>query len=192
MASSRKTPTLCKRDTRQLWGTNLIHPLARDVKDTLLTRKRQLTADSDSSSLLGVLLIYIRGLLLDVLKHVRFYNWIVQGPSIFEDLLTCKKNVFTNLKSVLANDFVICLCKYIYWVLICFVFVFVFVFFLKICIIIQWYLRSVFWKKMTCSAFHYLTLSIRKNVFTNLKSVLANDFVICLCKYIFVIFNIYL
>jgi hypothetical protein len=37
MASSRKTPTLCERDTRQLRGTNLIHPLARDVKDTLLT-----------------------------------------------------------------------------------------------------------------------------------------------------------
>jgi hypothetical protein len=35
-------------------GTNLIHPLARDVKDTLLTRKRQFTADSDSNSLLGV------------------------------------------------------------------------------------------------------------------------------------------
>jgi hypothetical protein len=57
MASSRKTPTLCERDTRQLWGTNLIHPLARDVKDTLLTRKRQLTVDSDSNSLLGVLLL---------------------------------------------------------------------------------------------------------------------------------------
>jgi hypothetical protein len=40
MASSRKTPTLCERDTRQLWGTNLIHPLARDVKDTLLTIKK--------------------------------------------------------------------------------------------------------------------------------------------------------
>jgi hypothetical protein len=37
--------------------TNLIHPLARDVKDTLLTRKRQLAADSDSNSLLGVLLL---------------------------------------------------------------------------------------------------------------------------------------
>ena len=47
MASSRKTPTLCERDIRQLCGTNLIHPLARDVKATLLTRKRQLTADSD-------------------------------------------------------------------------------------------------------------------------------------------------
>jgi hypothetical protein len=35
----------------------VIHPLARDVKDTLLTRKRQLTADSDSDSLLGVLLL---------------------------------------------------------------------------------------------------------------------------------------
>jgi hypothetical protein len=51
--------TLCERDTRQLWGTNLIHPLARDVKDTLLTRKRQLSADSDSNSLLGVLLFMI-------------------------------------------------------------------------------------------------------------------------------------
>ena len=57
MASSRKTPTLCERDTRQLWGTNLIHPLARDVKDTPLTRKRQLTADYDSSSLLEVLVL---------------------------------------------------------------------------------------------------------------------------------------
>ena len=57
MASSRKTSTLCERDTRELWGTNLIHPLARDVKDTLLTRKRQLTVDSDSNSLLGVLLL---------------------------------------------------------------------------------------------------------------------------------------
>jgi hypothetical protein len=57
MASSRKTPTLCERDTRQLWGTNLIHPLARDVKDTPLTRKRQLTADYNSNSLLGVSLL---------------------------------------------------------------------------------------------------------------------------------------
>ena len=57
MTSSRKTPTLCERHTGQLRGTNLIHPLARDVKDTLLTRKRQLTADSDSNSLLGVLLL---------------------------------------------------------------------------------------------------------------------------------------
>jgi hypothetical protein len=57
MASSRKTPTLCERDTIKLRGTNLIHPLARDVKDTLITRKRQLTADSDINSLLGVLLL---------------------------------------------------------------------------------------------------------------------------------------
>ena len=57
MAFSRKTPTLCERDTRQLRGTNLIHPLARDLKDTLLTRKRQLSTDSDSNSLLGVLLL---------------------------------------------------------------------------------------------------------------------------------------
>ena len=49
MATSKKTPTLCERDTR---GMNLIHPLARDVKDTLLTRRRQLTADSDSNILL--------------------------------------------------------------------------------------------------------------------------------------------
>ena len=33
---------------------------------------------------------------------------------------------------------------FVYWVLLCFVFIFVF---LKICIIIQWYVRSVFWKK---------------------------------------------
>ena len=57
MASSRKTPALCERDTRQLLGTNLIHPLARDVKDALLARKRQLTVESDSNSLLGVLLV---------------------------------------------------------------------------------------------------------------------------------------
>ena len=57
MASSRKTPTLCERDTRQLRGTNLIHPLARDIKDTLLTRKKQVAEDSDSNSLLGVLLL---------------------------------------------------------------------------------------------------------------------------------------
>jgi predicted AAA+ superfamily ATPase len=50
MASSRKTPNLCERDTRQLWGTNLIHPLARDVKDILLTRKRQLTSGISYSS----------------------------------------------------------------------------------------------------------------------------------------------
>jgi hypothetical protein len=54
-------PTVCERDTRQLWVTNLIHPLARDVKDTLLTRKIQLTADSDSNSLLGVLLLVCKG-----------------------------------------------------------------------------------------------------------------------------------
>ena len=40
-------------------GTNLIHPLERDVKDILLTRKRQLTADSDSNSLLGVLTVVV-------------------------------------------------------------------------------------------------------------------------------------
>ena len=34
-----------------------MHSLAWDVKDTLLTRKRQLTADSDSNMLLGVLLL---------------------------------------------------------------------------------------------------------------------------------------
>ena len=54
MTSSRKTPTLCAGDTRQLCGTNLIHSLARDAKDTLLTRKRQLTADSDSNSLIWI------------------------------------------------------------------------------------------------------------------------------------------
>jgi hypothetical protein len=54
MTSCRKTPTLCERDTRQLCGTNLIHSVARDVKDTLLTRKRQLTADSDSNSLIWI------------------------------------------------------------------------------------------------------------------------------------------
>jgi hypothetical protein len=57
MASSRKTRNSCERDTRQLRGTNLIHPLARDVKDTLLTPKRQPTADYDSNILLGVLLL---------------------------------------------------------------------------------------------------------------------------------------
>jgi hypothetical protein len=41
----------------QLIRIYLIHPLARDAKDTLLTRKRQLSADSDSNSLLGVLLL---------------------------------------------------------------------------------------------------------------------------------------
>jgi hypothetical protein len=35
----------------------MAHPLAWEVKDTLLTRKRQLTADSDCNSLLGVLLL---------------------------------------------------------------------------------------------------------------------------------------
>jgi hypothetical protein len=35
-----------------------MHPLARDVKDTLLTRKRQLTADSDSNSLLEYNLLF--------------------------------------------------------------------------------------------------------------------------------------
>jgi hypothetical protein len=43
---------------------------------------------------------------------------------------------------------------FVYWVLLCFSFVFLF---LKICIIIQWYVHSVFWKKLTFSAFHYLT-----------------------------------
>jgi hypothetical protein len=38
-----------ERDTRQLSGTNL--------KDTLLTPKRQITADFDSNSLLGVFLL---------------------------------------------------------------------------------------------------------------------------------------
>jgi hypothetical protein len=55
------TLTFCNACTRtsrsRSFITNLIHPLARDVKDTLLTRIRQLTADSDSNSLLGVLLL---------------------------------------------------------------------------------------------------------------------------------------
>ena len=55
MASSRKTLTLCERDTGQPCGANLIHSLARDIKNTLLTRKTQHIADSDSNSLLGVL-----------------------------------------------------------------------------------------------------------------------------------------
>jgi hypothetical protein len=59
MAFTRKTPTLCERDTRQLWWTNLIHPLARDVKDTLLTRKRQLSADFDSNCVAAMSLCMI-------------------------------------------------------------------------------------------------------------------------------------
>ena len=63
------------------------------------------------------------------------------------------RNMFLFLKSFhIASK--LCL---VYWVLLCFVFVFAF---LKICIIIQWYIRSVFWKKMTFNAFHYLTLSV--------------------------------
>jgi hypothetical protein len=50
--SSLKITLPKTRYTRQLWRTNLIHPLARDVKSTLLTRKRQLTSDSDSNSLI--------------------------------------------------------------------------------------------------------------------------------------------
>ena len=50
MASTRKTPALCERD-------EFNKSLRGDVKDTLLTRKRQLTADSDSNSLLWVLLL---------------------------------------------------------------------------------------------------------------------------------------
>jgi len=47
--------TICERGTRNLWGTNLIHPLGRDVNDTLIALKRQLTTDSDSNSLLVVI-----------------------------------------------------------------------------------------------------------------------------------------
>jgi hypothetical protein len=61
---SHKSITLCviyskwkKNKYEESWGTNLIHPLARDVKDALLTRIRQLTADADSKSLIGVLLL---------------------------------------------------------------------------------------------------------------------------------------
>ena len=52
MASSKKTRIICERDVIKLWRTNRIRPLAWDVNDTLLTRKGQLTADSDSNSLL--------------------------------------------------------------------------------------------------------------------------------------------
>jgi hypothetical protein len=44
VAFSRKTPTLCKRDTRQLWETNLIHPslpwMSLCMIVLIVTRKR--------------------------------------------------------------------------------------------------------------------------------------------------------
>jgi hypothetical protein len=60
MTSSRKTPTLCERDTRQLWGTNLIHPLARDVKNTLENEEMVdiiLLCDKPTTTLLNKLLL---------------------------------------------------------------------------------------------------------------------------------------
>jgi hypothetical protein len=40
MVSSRKTPTLCERDIWQLWGTHLIHPLARDGMIALIVTRK--------------------------------------------------------------------------------------------------------------------------------------------------------
>jgi hypothetical protein len=40
MASSRKTPTLCERDTRQLWWTILIHPLGHTPYCQILSHVR--------------------------------------------------------------------------------------------------------------------------------------------------------
>ena len=57
MAFTRKMPALCGGGAGRLWGTSLIRPLARGVGDTLLARERQLSADSDGDSLLGVLLL---------------------------------------------------------------------------------------------------------------------------------------
>ena len=68
MASSRKTPTLCERNTRKLRGTNLIRPFSRDVKDTLLTRNRQLTADSDSKFIRSVVVGLSQGKIISTIS----------------------------------------------------------------------------------------------------------------------------
>jgi hypothetical protein len=54
-------------------GANLIHPLARDVKETFPTRKRQLAADSDSNSLTGVLLLTCHNAIFIIWKY--FGKW---------------------------------------------------------------------------------------------------------------------
>jgi hypothetical protein len=70
------------------------------------------------------------------------------------------KNVIFKCKNyvphLLFHEFMIYLLSF----MLCFSFCFCF---LKICIIIQWYVHSVFWQKMTFSAFHYLTRSAVRN-----------------------------
>jgi hypothetical protein len=85
----------------------------------------------------------------EIFNHVK-QNVEIRRPSNMGDVATLLfvhfnfiiqlRNMFLFLKSFhIASN--VC---FVYWVLLCFVFVFVF---LKICIIIQWYIRSVFWKK---------------------------------------------
>jgi hypothetical protein len=49
-------------------GTNLIRPFSRDVKDTLLTRKRQLTADSDSKFVRSVVVGLSQGKIISTIS----------------------------------------------------------------------------------------------------------------------------
>jgi hypothetical protein len=86
MAFSRKTPTLCERDTRQLWWTILIHPLARDVKDTLLTRKRQLTALHIKSNLCFVYWVLLCFVFVFVFFKDIHYNTMIRTFCINEKI----------------------------------------------------------------------------------------------------------
>ena len=75
------------------------------------------------------------------------------------------RKMFLFLKSIHIAQYIKSNLRFVYWVLLCFVF-FVFCFFvffcLKICIIIQWYVRSVFWKK--CRSVLFITWLCRSAV----------------------------
>ena len=62
---------------------------------------------------------------------------------------------------------------FVYWVLLCFVFIF----FLKICIIMQWYIRSVFWKKWRSVLFITCRSAVRNymHILTNSSTVFISE-----------------
>ena len=111
MASSRKTPTLCERNTRKLWGTNLIRPFSRDVKDTLLTRKRQLTADSDSKFIRSVVVGLSQGKIISTISSFSSGNqnnpWPRHTFYLHDLSYGCKLVLIINIYEILDGKTII-------------------------------------------------------------------------------------
>jgi hypothetical protein len=94
----------------------------------------------------------IKSLIILIASFVRSYIMMLVSEHVFFPEIN-PHNETLHIKSNLC---------FVYWVLLCFSFVFLF---LKICIIIQWYVHSVFWKKLTFSAFDPWDCKICKTIF---------------------------